>query len=83
MIGKLFEKILLTRILNQVGECGLPMDEQFGFRPGLSETLQLARLVERITRNFGERRLSGAVFLEVASLRYRVDRRRPLQFDYP
>jgi hypothetical protein len=27
--------------------------------------LQLARLVERITRNFGERRLTGAVFLDV------------------
>ena len=51
-IGKVFEKILLTRILHQVGECGLLRDEQFGFRPGLSKSLQLARLVERITRNF-------------------------------
>jgi hypothetical protein len=30
-IGKLFEKILLTRILNEVDECGLLRDEQFGF----------------------------------------------------
>jgi hypothetical protein len=28
--------------------------------------VQLARLVERITRNFGEKRLTGAVFLDVA-----------------
>jgi hypothetical protein len=28
--------------------------------------LQLAHLVERITRNFGEKRLTGAVFLDVA-----------------
>jgi len=28
--------------------------------------LQLARLVGRITRNFGEKRLTGAVFLDVA-----------------
>ena len=28
--------------------------------------MQLARLVERITRNFGENRLTGAVFLDVA-----------------
>jgi len=28
--------------------------------------LQLARLVERITRNFGEKRLTGTVFLDVA-----------------
>jgi hypothetical protein len=65
-IGKLFERILLTRILNEVGECGLLRDKQFGFRPGHSTTLQLARLVERITRNFGEKRLTGAVFLYVA-----------------
>jgi len=41
-------------------------DEQFGFRPKHSTSLQLARLVERITRNFGEKRLTGAVFLDVA-----------------
>jgi hypothetical protein len=29
-------------------------------------TLQLARLVERVNRNFDERRLTGAVFLDVA-----------------
>jgi len=28
--------------------------------------MQLARLVERTTRNFGEKRLTGAVFLDVA-----------------
>jgi hypothetical protein len=35
-------------------------DEQFGIRPKHSTSLQLARLVERITRNF------GAIFLDVA-----------------
>ena len=40
-------------------------DEQFGFRPKHSTSLQLDRLV-RITRNFSEKRLSGAVFLNVA-----------------
>jgi hypothetical protein len=64
-IGKLFEKILLTRILHEVGECRLLRDEQFGFRPKHSTSLQLAHL-ERITRNFGEKRLTGAVFLDVA-----------------
>ena len=41
-------------------------DEQFGFCPRHSTSLQLACLVERITRNFGEKRLTGAVFLNVA-----------------
>jgi len=40
-------------------------DENFGFRPRYSAFFHLARLVERITRNFGEKRLTGAVFLDV------------------
>jgi len=45
---------------------GLMRYKQFGFRPRHSTSLQLARLDERITRNFGEKRLTGAVFLDVA-----------------
>ena len=45
---------------------GLLRDEQFGFRPKHSNALQLARLAERVSRNLGERRLTGAVFLDVA-----------------
>ena len=44
MIGKLFEKILLTKILSVVNERQLLGDEQNGFRPGHSTSLQLARL---------------------------------------
>jgi hypothetical protein len=65
-IGKLFEKILQARILHEVSERGLMRDEQFGFRPRHSTSLQLARLVDRITRNFGAKRLTGADFLNVA-----------------
>ena len=65
-IGKLFEKILLSRILFEVSGRGLLRHEQFGFRPKHSTALQLARLVERVSRNFDEKRLTGAVFLDVA-----------------
>jgi hypothetical protein len=65
-IGKLFEKILLSRVLNEVNGRGLLRDKQLGFRPKHSTSLQLARLVERVTRNFGEKRLRGATFLDVA-----------------
>ena len=65
-IGKLFEKILLGRIFNAVSERRLMREEQFGLRPWHSTSLQMARLVERITRNFGEKRLTGTVFLDVA-----------------
>jgi hypothetical protein len=61
----MFEKILLSRILSEVSGRGLLRDEQFGFRPKHSTTLQLARLVERVTRNFGEKRLTGATFIDV------------------
>jgi hypothetical protein len=65
-IGKLFEKILLSRILSEVSGRWLLRDKQFGFRPKHSTTIQLARVVERVTRNFGEKRLTGVIFLDVA-----------------
>ena len=40
-------------------------DRKFGFLPRHSTTLQLSCLLERITRNFSEKRLTGAVFLDV------------------
>ena len=40
-------------------------DEKFGFRPKHSTSLQLARYFERMTRSFGVKRLTGAVFLDV------------------
>jgi hypothetical protein len=44
MIGKLFEKILLSRIVYEVTERELLHNEQFRFRPKHSTALQLARL---------------------------------------
>jgi hypothetical protein len=60
-VGKRLEKILLTRILREVNGRGLLRDQQLGFRPRFSTTLQLARLVERVNRNFDERQLTGVV----------------------
>jgi len=53
-------------ILNEVSDHGLMRDEQFVFRPRHSTSLQLARLAERITRNFGEKRITGTVFFNVS-----------------
>jgi hypothetical protein len=64
--GKLFEKILLSRILCEVNGRGLLCDEEFGFGPKHSTALQLTSLVERVSGNFDEKRLTGAVFLDVA-----------------
>jgi hypothetical protein len=64
-IGKLFQKILLAGILHEVKVRQLMRNEQFGFRPKHSASRQLARRVERIARNFAEKRLKGAVVLDV------------------
>ena len=62
----MFEKILFTRILCEVSERGVLRNEQFGFKPKHSTALHLSRLVERVSRNSGDKRLTGAVFLDVA-----------------
>ena len=65
-IGELFERIILCTILHVVGKRGLMRDEQFWFRPSHSTSLKMARFVEKITRNFGEKSLAGAVLFDVA-----------------
>jgi hypothetical protein len=65
-VGKLFEKILLIRVLREVNERGLLRDDQLVFRPRHSMTLHLIRRAERVSTNFDERRLTGAVFLNLA-----------------
>jgi hypothetical protein len=66
MTGKLLKKILLTRILCVVSGHGLHRNEQFGFIPKHITALHLPKLVERVSRKFGEERLTGTVFLDVA-----------------
>jgi hypothetical protein len=66
MTGKQFEKILLARILTEVSGQGLLRNEHFGFRPKHSTELQLARLIESVSRNLEEKRPISAVFLDVA-----------------
>ena len=48
-------------------------DEQFGFRPRHSTSLQLARLVERIIRNVCEKVPRGAVFIDVVKAFNTID----------
>jgi hypothetical protein len=57
--GKLFETILLARVLRDLSDRGLLRDEQFGLRPRHSRTNQLERFDEGVNRNIDERRLPG------------------------
>ena len=65
-IRKMFEKILFTKNLSEVSRRECLDDEQCVFTPKHRTGLQLARLIERVPRNFGGRKLTGAVFLEFA-----------------
>ena len=54
-IGKLFEKTLLARIVHVLDESGMLRYLKFGCRLRDRTSLQLARLVERISMNFRKR----------------------------
>ena len=83
-IGKLFERILLTRILFEVGRRGVMRNEQVGFRPKHSTALQITRFVERVYRNFRAKRLKRRCLPRCGQdLRYCVGRRSPLQTNSP
>jgi hypothetical protein len=83
IVGKILENIVLSRDLQEVNEGGLLRDEQFKFPSKHTTTLQLARLVERVDKNFEERLLTGAVFLDVAKAFDTIGQRPPLQANRP
>jgi len=63
-IRVLVKNILLAGIISD-GR-GLLRDKQFGFRPKHSKSLLLACLVQSVTRNCGEKRLTLTVLLDRA-----------------
>ncbi|GBP24300.1 Probable RNA-directed DNA polymerase from transposon X-element [Eumeta japonica] len=66
-LGKLFEKILKTRLSDHLLGKGLIIDEQFGFRPAHSCPQQVLRLVEYVSEGFESERSTVAVFFDVAT----------------
>ncbi|GBP17634.1 Probable RNA-directed DNA polymerase from transposon BS [Eumeta japonica] len=65
-LGKLFEKILKTRLSDHLLGKGLIIDEQFGFHPAHSCPQQVLRLVEYVSEGFETERSTVAVFFDVA-----------------
>ncbi|GBN05578.1 RNA-directed DNA polymerase from mobile element jockey [Araneus ventricosus] len=64
-ISKIAEHLILTRLNNHLNENNTLIPEQFGFRPKLSTTHQLIRVVEFITEGFSNNQKTGAVFLDI------------------
>ncbi|GBP67644.1 RNA-directed DNA polymerase from mobile element jockey [Eumeta japonica] len=60
-IAKLFERVLLRRLLRHL----TPRQEQFGFRSGHSTTLQLARVLHHMAVEHNRGRRTVGVFLDI------------------
>ncbi|GBP24118.1 Probable RNA-directed DNA polymerase from transposon BS [Eumeta japonica] len=71
-LGKVYEKILKTRLSEYLFGKGLIINEQFGFRPNHSCPQQALRLVEYITEGFKTKKRTVAVFFDVAKAFDRV-----------
>ncbi|GBP40816.1 Probable RNA-directed DNA polymerase from transposon BS [Eumeta japonica] len=71
-LGKIYEKILKSRLSEYLFSKGLIINEQFGFRPHHSCPQQALRLVEYITEGFKTKKRTVAVFFDVAKAFDRV-----------
>jgi hypothetical protein len=64
-IGKVFEKLILNRLLEVEAEKRILKDQQFGFRSKHSTTQQIIRIVETATLRFSENKSTAMVMLDV------------------
>ncbi|GBP79378.1 Probable RNA-directed DNA polymerase from transposon BS [Eumeta japonica] len=71
-LGKIYERILKSRLSEYLFSKGLIINEQFGFRPNHSCPQQALRLVEYITEDFKTKKRTVAVFFDVAKAFDRV-----------
>ncbi|GFU76544.1 probable RNA-directed DNA polymerase from transposon BS [Trichonephila clavipes] len=87
ILGKVAEKIILTRLYQHVDTNNILIPEQHGFRPDLSTTHQLLRVVETIKSGFNDKKSTGAVFLDIQKAFDRVWREglifKLIKYDFP
>ncbi|GFW68457.1 probable RNA-directed DNA polymerase from transposon X-element [Trichonephila clavipes] len=87
ILGKVAEKIILKRLYHHVEENNILIPEQHGFRPDLSTTHQLLRVVETIKSGFKNKKSTGAVFLDIQKAFDRVWREglifKLIKYDFP
>ncbi|GFY28523.1 probable RNA-directed DNA polymerase from transposon X-element [Trichonephila clavipes] len=87
ILGTVAEKIILTRLYHQVDTNNILIPEQHGFRPDLSTTHQLLRVVETIKSGLNDKKSTGAVFLDIQKAFDRVWREglifKLIKYDFP
>lgn len=65
-VGKIGERLILSRLSRYVEELALLPNEQFGFRPNHSTTLQVLRVTELATQNLNSKTYTGMISLDIA-----------------
>jgi hypothetical protein len=65
IVGKIFEKIILTRMIEFEGENHILRDQQFGFRAKHSTTQQIMRIVETVSLRFNEDKSTAMTLLDI------------------
>jgi hypothetical protein len=65
-VGKVLEKVILTRLVRATNENHVLPDEQFGFRPKHSTADQLIHVTEFISQGINQNKSTGSIFLDVA-----------------
>jgi len=71
-LSKVFEKILLKRLLPLATEAKIIPDTQFGFKPNHSTIHQLHRVVDTISSSLEKKQYCAAAFLDVSQAFDRV-----------
>jgi hypothetical protein len=66
IVTKVFENILLKRLLPMVEHNRLIPNHQFGFRQGHSTTEQMHRIVQRINEALENKQYCSAAFLDIS-----------------
>ncbi|GFX38280.1 probable RNA-directed DNA polymerase from transposon X-element [Trichonephila clavipes] len=65
VLSKLAERLILSRLNDYLNTNKILISQQHGFRPQLSTSHQLLRVVEYAKSGFKEKKYTGAVFLDI------------------
>lgn len=89
IVSKVFEKLLLKRLLPHIESHRLIPDHQFGFRQKHGTIEQVHRLIDIIHNNIEEKKLSSVAFLDITQafdkvwhtgLLYKIKKNLPINF---
>ncbi|GFX70396.1 RNA-directed DNA polymerase from mobile element jockey [Trichonephila clavipes] len=75
VLSKLAERLILSRLNDFLATNKILISQQHGFRPQLSTSHQLLRVVEYAKSGFKEKKCTGAVFLDIQKAFDRILRR--------